>query len=132
MTPKLQETSCGTACRLHADVLPHLKAGPVVAAAELHSVLGHEVWKGSLEAGEHAQSEICGLEIKASEGKGQPFEQKGVSLSLAMLMQDISCCITDLFAFFASLAGLGCSAPQREAGTSLEDAASGVCQCSVK
>lgn len=49
MTPKLQETSCGTACRLHADVLPHLKAGPVVAAAE-HTVLGHEVWKGSLKA----------------------------------------------------------------------------------
>lgn len=36
-----------------------------------------------------------------------------------MLMQDISCCITDLFTFFASLAGLGCSKPQREAGSPL-------------
>lgn len=38
-----------------------------MGAAELRAVLGHEVWKVSLEAGEYAQSEICVLEIQAPE-----------------------------------------------------------------
>ena len=74
MTPKLQERSCGTACRLHADALLHLKAALVVGAAELHTVLGQEVWKGLLEAGEYAQSEIHVLKIKTPEEKSQPFK----------------------------------------------------------
>lgn len=74
MTWKLQERSCGRACYLHAHVWLHLKAVPVMGAAELHAVLGHEVWKVSPEAGEYAQCEICVLEIKALEGKGQPFK----------------------------------------------------------
>ena len=43
---------------------------------------------------------------------------KDISLSLAMLMQGVSCCMTDLFTFSASLAGLGCSKSQREADAS--------------
>lgn len=68
MTSKLQEWSCIKACCLHANVLLHLKAAPVVGTTVLHAVLGHEVWKGLPEAGGHAQSEICGSEIEASEG----------------------------------------------------------------
>lgn len=73
MIAKLQERSCSTAYHFHADALLHLKAAPAVGAAELHTVLGHEVWKGSLETGEYSQSEVCLLGITAPEGRDQPF-----------------------------------------------------------
>lgn len=55
MTLKLQERCCSRAWHLHTDVLLRLKAAPAMGAAEVHAVLGHEVWKVSLEAGEYAQ-----------------------------------------------------------------------------
>lgn len=54
----------------------HWAAAPALGAGELPAGLGLELWKGSLEAGEHAQSEIWDLETKAPEGKGESFKQK--------------------------------------------------------
>lgn len=51
---------------------------PALGTSDLPAGLGHELWKGSPEAGEHVQSEIWDLETKAAEGKGQCFKQKAL------------------------------------------------------
>lgn len=73
-SPDYSTCNKGVVAQPTAHVLLYLKAAPVVVAAELHSVLGHEVWKGSFEADKYAQSEIGVLEIKAPRGKDQPFK----------------------------------------------------------